>query len=102
MEMHTQHTKDMSTIIIDKDKLLGFENETFQTMIQESIEEGSKNILIDLSAVKFISSLGIGYLVHAYTTCMNRNIIFSIKNVNRDIMNVLNHLKLTDIFNIVQ
>ena len=100
MEMHAQHTQDISTIIIDKDKLLGIENETFQTLIQESIKKGCKEISIDLLAVKFVSSLGIGYLVHAYTTCKNRNIIFNIKNANSDILKVFNHLKLNEILNI--
>ena len=100
MEMHAQHTQDISTIIIDKDKLLGMENETFQTLIQESIKKGCKEISIDLLTVKFVSSLGIGYLVHAYTTCKNRNILFTVKNANSDIMIVFNHLKLNEIMNI--
>jgi len=100
MEMHAQHSQDISIIIIDNDKLLGFENETFQTLIQESINKGSKNVSIDLSNVKFIASLGIGILVYAYTTCKNKNIMMNVKNANKDIMNVFSHLKLTDILNI--
>ena len=99
MEMHAQHSQDISTIIIDKDKLLGIENEIFQTLIQESIKNGSQNVSIDLSNVKFISSLGIGILVYAYTTCKNKSIMLNVKNANTDIMNVFKHLKLTDILN---
>lgn len=100
MEIHAQYTQDISTIIIDKKKLIGIENETFQTLIQESIKKGSKEITIDLLNVKFVSSLGIGFLVHAYTSCKHKNIMFSVKNVNADIMKVFNHLKLNDILNI--
>jgi anti-anti-sigma factor len=100
MEMHAQHSQDLSTIIIDKDKLLGIENEIFQTLIQESIKNGSQNVSIDLSNVRFISSLGIGILVYAYTTCKNKNIVLNVTNANADIMNVFHHLKLIDIFNI--
>ena len=98
MEMHVQHNKDTSTIIIDKDRLLGIENETFQTMIQNSIEAGSKNILIDLSNVKFITSMGIESFLHARTACKNKNVNLNLKNVNVGVKNVLTNLKLTDIF----
>ena len=100
MEMHARHTQDTSRIIIDKDKLLGIENETFQTLIQELIKKGCKEISINLLNVNFVSSLAIGYLLHACTTCKNRKIIFSIKNVNSDILKVFNHLKLNEILNI--
>jgi anti-sigma B factor antagonist len=102
MEIHAEHTKDQSKIIINKDKLIGSENETFQKLVQESIDKGSKNISIDLSKVEFISSWGIGLLVHAYTTCINRNINFNLEGVNEQVMNVLNQLKLTRLFNISQ
>ena len=37
MEMHVHYSQDISTIFIDKDKLDGFENETFLTLLQNSI-----------------------------------------------------------------
>jgi len=100
MEIRVEHIKDLSKIIIGKDKLIGSENETFQNLVQESIDKGSKNISIDLSKVEFISSWGIGLLVHAYTTCINRNVNFNLEGVNEQVMNVLNQLKLTRLFNI--
>ena len=102
MEIRVEHSKDQSKIIIDKNKLIGAENETFQNLVQESIDKGSKSISIDLSKVEFISSWGIGLLVHAYTTCINRNVDFNLEGVNEQVMNVLNQLKLTRLFNIVQ
>jgi anti-anti-sigma factor len=101
MELHAEHSGDTSIIIIDKDKLIGIENETFQTLVQSSIDRGSKNISVDLSNVKFIASWGIGSLVHAYTTCNNKQVKFSIKDANASVMNVLNNLKLTMLFNII-
>ena len=101
MEIKTQHSQDKSVIIIDNDKLIGNENEIFQKAVQESIDTGSKNISIDLSSVKYMSSMGIGILVHAYTTCFNKNIKFNIKGANEGVLNVLSHLKLTELFNIV-
>jgi len=101
MATHVEFAEDTSIIIIDENQLLGIENETLQTLVQNSIKQGSKNILVDLSKVKFISSWGIEGFLHAHKICMNNNVNFSLKNVNVTPLNVLSKLKLTDIFNIV-
>ena len=100
MEIRVEHSGDNSKIIIDKNQLIGVESEKFQQLVQDSIDKGSKKITVDLSKVEFISSWGIGLLVHAYTSCMNRNINFNIEGVNAQVLNVLNQLKLTKLFNI--
>jgi anti-anti-sigma factor len=100
MEIRVEHSQGSSKIIVDKNQLIGIESEKFQQLVQDSIDKGSKKITIDLSKVEFISSWGIGLLVHAYTSCMNRNINFNIEGVNAQVLNVLNQLKLTELFNI--
>jgi len=100
MEIYAQDNPDGTLIKIDSDKLIGIESEEFQNVVQNSIEKGSKNISIDLSKVEYISSWGIGLLVHAYTSCHNKNVAFSLQGVNSQVMNVLNQLKLTTLFNI--
>ena len=100
MDILSKIEGDKSLITFQKERVVGTESETFQSLIQNSIDKGSKKILIDLSNVKYISSWGIGILVHAYTTCINRNTEFHLQGVNSDVMNVLNQLKLTQLFNI--
>jgi len=101
MEIHAEHSRKKSTIIIDTNQFIGINNETFQKFVQDSINKGSKNISVDLSNVKYISSLGIGGLVHAYTTCTNRKIKFDIEKVDKNVMNVLHQVKLDTLFHIV-
>jgi anti-anti-sigma factor len=98
MEFNIQNTGDASIITVNKKQLLGVENQSFQTLIQNSINAGSKNIVIDLSNVKFVTSLGIESFIHARTSCKNKNISFTLKNVNPGVMNVLSNLKLTELF----
>lgn len=101
MGIKAEHNQDKSLIIIDQNKLIGTEAETFHDLIQESIDKGSKNISVDLSKVEFMSSWGIGLLVHAYTTCSKKNIQFNLQGVNDQVMNLLNQIKLTELFTIV-
>ena len=98
MEMHANYSQDISTIFIDKDKLDGFENETFLTLLQNSILLGCKNISIDLSNVKFIASMGIGILIRAYKICEDKKIKFMIKNAKSIVRNEFQQLKLNKIF----
>ncbi|HSD62167.1 MAG TPA: STAS domain-containing protein [Ignavibacteriaceae bacterium] len=100
MDIHAEHNNDNSLIIVDKNKLIGIESETLQNLVQESIDKGSKNVSIDLSKVEYVSSWGVGIIVHAYTTCHNKNVNFNLKGVNPHVMNVLSQLKLTEVLNI--
>ena len=95
------YNEDKSVIIVNQNELIGLHSAEFNNLIQESIDKVRKNISVDLSKVQFISSMGIGLLVHAYTTCAKKNIDFNLQGVNDHIMKVLNQVKLTQIFNIV-
>ena len=101
MQTHIKNSEDTSVIIIDENQLFGTENEIFQTMVQNSIERGIKNISVDLSNVKFISSWGIEGFLHAYKACRKDNVNFSLKNVNPFIMSVLSTLKLNEVIKII-
>ena len=94
------YSPDKSLIVVEKNKLLGAENGELQSLVQESIEKGSKNIVIDLSKVEYIASWGVGILVYAYTTCNNKGIQFNLKGINENVMNILDQLKLNKLFNI--
>ena len=98
--MEVQHNKDNSIIFINKDQLLGTENVTFHALIKKSIDEGSKNITVDLSKVKFVTSLGIEGFLHARASCKDKNVNFTLKNVNDSVTKIFSTLKLTDLFNI--
>lgn len=100
MEIQAEHFPEKSVIKINKKGFIGIENEIFQGLVQESINKGSKNISVDLSGVDYISSWGIGGLVHAYTTCANRNIHFDLKGVNKSIKKILHQVKLDTLFNV--
>jgi anti-anti-sigma factor len=97
MGIEAVYSKDKSTILVNQNELIGIQAEVFNNLVQELINKESKNITVDLSKVQFISSLGIGLLVHAYTTSMKRNIKFNLQGVNNHIMKVLKQVKLAEI-----
>ena len=100
MDFNTKHFQNKSVIVVEKNKLIGTEGQTFQDQIQSSIDNRSNDISVDLAKVEFLSSWGIGMLVHAYTTCRNKNVNFQIINVKENVIQVLNQLKMTELFSI--
>ncbi len=101
MGIHADYYPDKSIITIDNNHFIGVENKTFQHLVQDSINKGIKNISVNLSKVEYIASLGIESLVHAYTTCTNRNIKFNIESAGENVMKILRQVKLDTIFNII-
>lgn len=101
MQTHVENYNDTSMIVIDENELLGLDKDVFQRMVLNSIEAGCKNISVDLSNVKIISSIGIEGFLHAYKTCTNSNVNFSLKNVSKMVLNELSILKLNKVFNII-
>ena len=100
MGIHAEYYPDKSIIIIDNNHFVGVENKTFQSLVQDSINKGSKTITVNLSKVEYIASLGIESLVHAYTTCTNRNIKFNIEGVAVNVLKILHQVKLDTVINI--
>lgn len=76
----------VSTHIIDKsailkfevEQVLGYEGQEFQDILLGSLEKKINYVVIDLSKVKFISSWGIGMLMHGLATTVNRGGQFKI------------------------
>lgn len=100
MGVHAEFLPERSIITIDNNHFIGIENKTFQNLVQDSINKGIKSISVNLSKVDYIASLGIESLIHAYTTCTNRSIKFSIEGVGENVMKILRQVKLDTVFKI--
>ena len=76
--------KDNGSIIkLTGRMMLGYEANDFQNAVLDAIEKNKKNIVIDLSEVKFISSWGIGILMHGYTTTINNKCLILVPFTNK-------------------
>ncbi len=67
---------------------------------KETIENGITEILLDLSEVKYIDSLGIGLLVATHKSLMKSDSNLQLSNVSEDILKILNMLRLDQHFQI--
>jgi anti-anti-sigma factor len=100
MEMNIDDQKDCTVIKFNKNKILGTEGVEFQNSILNTLDKGVNSIIVDLSMVEYITSWGIGMLVHAFTTSSNRNAQFSLVGVTRRVREILSKVKLDNVFHL--
>jgi anti-sigma B factor antagonist len=87
-----------SIIQLEGEMMLGYEANDFHQAINKSIDENKKKIVVDLKNVRFISSWGIGMLIHGYTTSKNREIDFVLAAVPDKVNKVFEVTKLNSVF----
>jgi anti-sigma B factor antagonist len=82
-----------------KGKLMGgpFMQEMNETL-HRLIDEGKKNVVVDLGGVTFVSSSGIGILISGYTTMTNSGGNLKIANTSDKVRGLLSITKLDSIF----
>jgi anti-sigma B factor antagonist len=66
--------------------------------VQSLIQQGSKNIVIDLGGVSYVDSAGLGELVHAYATTKNKGGSLKLLNVTKKLRDLLVVTKLLTVF----
>ena len=66
--------------------------------VQSLIQQGQKNILLDLSGVSYVDSAGLGELVQAYATTKNRGGALRLLNVTKRLKDLLVVTKLLTVF----
>ena len=98
MDVKTNETENALVITLEGKMMLGYEAQDFQDAIIGSLEKNKKTIVIDLSNVQFISSWGIGILMHGYTTTTNLGGEFKLASVPEKINEILIKIKLDKVF----
>jgi len=100
MKISSQISDKYSIIKINIDQMLGYEAQEFQDAILDSLDKNASSIIIDLSSVKFISSWGIGMLIHGLATTTNRGGTFKLVGLADNVMEVFQKVKIDTVLNI--
>ena len=76
----------------------GPDAQIFQDQIAKYLEDGKKNIIVDMSSVKFVDSSGIGNIVRAFSTVKDAGGKLVLAGVTTKIDGLLSITKLNSIF----
>ena len=71
----------------------------FKETLQNLVKDNKKNIIVDMSDIKFINSNGIGILVAGYMTVKNGGGELKLVNSSSKVNGVLSITKLNQVFN---
>lgn len=100
MKVTTIYQGKYAILKFENDKITGYEAQEFQESLLNSLEKNFKFIVVDLSAVTFISSWGIGMLIHGLTTTKNRGGKFKVACPVDTILSVFEKVKIDKVLNI--
>ena len=93
-------TKEGVLVISLEGNLLGeHTNAPVMELIRQSIEAGNKNVLFNLSDMKFINSTGLGMLLTAVSKVRNAGGELALCNLPEQMKKLLQMTKLESIFN---
>ncbi len=76
----------------------GSQSERINQSLENFINQGKKNIVIDLGRVTFMNSSGMGILISSFSKLKNTGGSLKLANVTRKIEGILSNTKLNQIF----
>jgi anti-sigma B factor antagonist len=80
----------------------GPDAETFRDLFKKIVDEGNKNVIVNLKGVDWISSTGIGIMIRGYKTIREAEGHFVLVHVGERTHQIFNVLRLYDIFKILE
>jgi anti-sigma B factor antagonist len=79
---------------------LGDSTNRFRKLIQDTLEAGKKNILLNMSEVYYIDSSGLGELVAAFTTTSHKGGRLKLMRLTQKVQDVVQLTKVHRVFEI--
>ena len=99
MQLEQRMAGNVAVISVDGDITLNKGGDVLlKDKVQSLIQQGTKNIVIDLSRVAYVDSAGLGQLVQAYATTKNKGGALKLVNVTKKLKDLLVVTKLLTVF----
>ncbi len=100
MELTTREDGDITILTVTGDLVIGEPETTFKKAITKLLEEGRVNLLVDLSAVGFLDSSGLGALVRALTLAQKEGGSAKLVHAGAQVRKLLQMTKLDSVFEV--
>ena len=98
MELTTREDGEITILTVTGDLVIGEPETTFKKTITRLLEEGRVNLLVDLSAVGFLDSSGLGALVRALTNSQKEGGQTKLLHAGPQVRRLLEMTKLDSVF----
>ncbi len=98
MTIDTRSVNGVTVLDLHGKVTIGEGSREVREKIRELLENGNKNILMNLGDVSYVDSAGIGELVSSYTTVTNQGGQFKLLHLTKKIRELLAITKLLTVF----
>ncbi|MEE8160832.1 MAG: STAS domain-containing protein [Acidobacteriota bacterium] len=98
MTIDTRSVNGVTILDVHGKVTIGEGSREVREKIRALLENGNKNILMNLGDVSYVDSAGIGELVSSYTTVTNQGGQFKLLNLTKKIRELLAITKLLTVF----
>jgi anti-sigma B factor antagonist len=100
MKLKTKEIKDIVVIELDGNVMGGPDASALNDYLHKLITEDKKNVVIDLKAVSFINSSGLGMLIGGLTTMRNSGGELKLARASKKVKHLLEVTKLLKVFDL--
>ena len=98
MKIKTNEKYGAAIVELKGNVMGGPDSQEFSDLLHKLLDEGKKNVVVDLAEVKFMNSSGLGMLISGFTTMKNGGGAFKLANATEKINSLLVITKLITIF----
>ena len=98
MKLSVRKTETVAILDVSGKLMGGPDADVFKETIRNLLDEGFKNVVVNMSQVPFINSTGLGILISAYTPLRKEDGVLKLANVTERIDSLLMITKLGTIF----
>lgn len=99
MDISVEYQKE-SVILRVSGSILGEDRIELSDKIQELVDDGGKNVVLNFRDVDLMDSVGLGMLVALRTSLMRREVKLLLSNVDRSVRSLLLITKLNNVFDL--
>ena len=100
VKMTNSEVDGVSVVALDGRIVLGEESNSLREKLKSLIAEGRKKIVLNMAAVKYIDSAGLGTLVAAHLSAKNQGASVRLSNLGSKFHEVMQITKLLTIFDV--
>ena len=100
MDLKTREDGDVTILTVVGDLVIGEPETTFKKTVTRLLEEGKIHLLVDLEAVGFLDSSGLGALVRALTLAQKEGGQAKLLHAGPQVRKLLQMTKLDSVFEI--
>ncbi len=92
--------QDAIQIVSVQDLLSEFDNKKILTDIELRLEKGLNKLVVDLSRLDFMNSVGLNFLIALMSKSRKSGIILAVANPSQQVLNLLEMTKLKSFFHL--